>query len=511
MTHKIKIFTNYVESKYLIALDIQLLLENKTLNESCGVNRNVWSSLMIGLPNQATIEEFEAFVAPYLPEISNYVIITQKEKHHDSYLSLTDKLSIIDFNTEYSRQGFSNIYNNLHFPFQKSAPPCLVIPIETIEIIDGHKLSSDEQKSTENESEYLSSLLPEVQENELLLPICCECLRRILVSVSKIDGANDIPMRSYYGDSSRCKVCFVYAAEAEAASALLRGCRSCGVSDNIWMCLQCGHTGCGRYTAQHAQQHYSVSKHPFSLELATGRVWQYGIEDFVQPALRSHPVQRSASDASAQDAALQCGKDRSRGSEAPSGTDGGAQDKAEACDSFERTLQQRIGTEQRFQEKNLSTQTARFMEASLLQALLPQHASPAGVLVREDELQAVEAELRALSLLEMRLAESVQRLDSQRRRRDQLRRLNDRLASEVAALEQAATASEQATAALRESGAARVAELEQQMRDLSFFNRAQQQLQGHEAAELQGGSVVLPRADPLSQPRRGKKKTAKKN
>jgi hypothetical protein len=53
-------------------------------------------------------------------------------------------------------------------------------------------------------------------------------------------------------------------------------CGTCGMSENIWMCLQCGHTGCGRYTAQHAKAHYQEHPtHNLSLELATGRIWDY--------------------------------------------------------------------------------------------------------------------------------------------------------------------------------------------------------------------------------------------
>ena len=32
----------------------------------------------------------------------------------------------------------------------------------------------------------------------------------------------------------------------------------------------CSHTGCGRYTMRHAEQHFHDTHHPFSLELATG-------------------------------------------------------------------------------------------------------------------------------------------------------------------------------------------------------------------------------------------------
>ena len=51
----------------------------------------------------------------------------------------------------------------------------------------------------------------------------------------------------------------------------LRHCTTCGLWGNIWACLVCAHTGCGRYAMRHAEQHYRETQHSFSLELATGR------------------------------------------------------------------------------------------------------------------------------------------------------------------------------------------------------------------------------------------------
>jgi Zn-finger in ubiquitin-hydrolases and other protein len=51
----------------------------------------------------------------------------------------------------------------------------------------------------------------------------------------------------------------------------LRHCMVCGLTGNIWACLVCAHTGCGRYAVRHAEQHFRETQHSFSLELATGR------------------------------------------------------------------------------------------------------------------------------------------------------------------------------------------------------------------------------------------------
>ena len=52
-------------------------------------------------------------------------------------------------------------------------------------------------------------------------------------------------------------------------------CHDCGMTSTLWVCLTCGYIGCGRYTRKHAAQHYNDERHPYSLELATGRIWDY--------------------------------------------------------------------------------------------------------------------------------------------------------------------------------------------------------------------------------------------
>lgn len=59
-------------------------------------------------------------------------------------------------------------------------------------------------------------------------------------------------------------------------------CKSCAMQETLWICLTCGFVGCGRYSHRHAAQHYDDSSHPYSLELATLRIWDYASGEFVQ-------------------------------------------------------------------------------------------------------------------------------------------------------------------------------------------------------------------------------------
>lgn len=58
-------------------------------------------------------------------------------------------------------------------------------------------------------------------------------------------------------------------------------CHRCGMTTTLWVCLTCGIIGCGRYTLKHAADHFTSSGHPYSLELATMRIWDYENGAFV--------------------------------------------------------------------------------------------------------------------------------------------------------------------------------------------------------------------------------------
>ncbi|KAF3905378.1 hypothetical protein ABW21_db0203459 [Orbilia brochopaga] len=58
-------------------------------------------------------------------------------------------------------------------------------------------------------------------------------------------------------------------------------CFSCGAVDNLWVCLICGHVGCGRYDEKHAYGHYEQTQHCFAMDIETQRVWDYDSDQYV--------------------------------------------------------------------------------------------------------------------------------------------------------------------------------------------------------------------------------------
>jgi hypothetical protein len=61
-------------------------------------------------------------------------------------------------------------------------------------------------------------------------------------------------------------------------------CFDCALQETLWACMTCGYVGCGRYTNKHAARHFAETGHPYSLELATLRIWDYVGEEFAHRA-----------------------------------------------------------------------------------------------------------------------------------------------------------------------------------------------------------------------------------
>ncbi|KAJ9588923.1 hypothetical protein L9F63_017801 [Diploptera punctata] len=61
----------------------------------------------------------------------------------------------------------------------------------------------------------------------------------------------------------------------------------CHSADSLWICLICGHVGCGRYVQGHAYEHYHETQHCYSMQLGNNRVWDYVGDNFVHRLLQN--------------------------------------------------------------------------------------------------------------------------------------------------------------------------------------------------------------------------------
>lgn len=120
------------------------------------------------------------------------------------------------------------------------------------------------------------------------LPVCPVCLDRMDESV---DGILTILCNHTFHCGclvkwcdSTCPVCrYVQTPEITQSSV----CMECEGTEALWICLICGHVGCGRYQSGHANTHYRNTNHTYALQLGTNRVWDYAGDNFVHRLLQN--------------------------------------------------------------------------------------------------------------------------------------------------------------------------------------------------------------------------------
>lgn len=124
--------------------------------------------------------------------------------------------------------------------------------------------------------------------NHTELPTCPVCLERMDESVDGIltilcNHAFHANCLIKWGDST-CPVCRYLQTPEPTEESL---CMECDGKDSLWICLICGHVGCGRYQGGHAASHYRDTHHSYALQLGTDRVWDYAGDNFVHRLLQS--------------------------------------------------------------------------------------------------------------------------------------------------------------------------------------------------------------------------------
>ncbi|MDP2438853.1 MAG: UBP-type zinc finger domain-containing protein [archaeon] len=131
---------------------------------------------------------------------------------------------------------------------------------------------------------------PEPSERQLVeLPNCPVCLERLDTSetgllTSVCNHTFHCSCLAKWKSDAGCPVCRYCLDKCEAAQSQ---CSECERTSHLWICLICGHIGCGRYEDRHAFQHFQQTQHTFSLELETQRVWDYVGDGYVHRLIQN--------------------------------------------------------------------------------------------------------------------------------------------------------------------------------------------------------------------------------
>lgn len=198
---------------------------------------------------------------------------------------------------KYARR-FRRAFNGRHFNSMEPET-CHVVHVSSVVYRRGEAVDDPFQDDPEIAPEPLPETgtkpipppTPRLQE----LPTCPVCLERMDASVT---GLLIIPCQhtfhcqclSKWQDDS-CPICrYSSKPRSKAVSSETETtdrCTSCGITDNLWICLVCGNIACGRYNHAHAVEHYRETGHCFSMDMTSQRIWDYASDSYVHRLLMS--------------------------------------------------------------------------------------------------------------------------------------------------------------------------------------------------------------------------------
>ncbi|XP_034080058.1 BRCA1-associated protein [Gymnodraco acuticeps] len=233
-------------------------------NKMTSLREDVRRSAMVCIltvPATMTSHDLMKLLAPYNDVMEHMKII--RDSTPNQYMVL------IKFCTQADADSFYTACNGRQFNSIEDAV-CQLVYVERADVI----------KSEEGAS------LPVMELTEL--PKCTVCLERMDESVNGI--LTTLCNHSFHSqclqrwEDASCPVCR-YCQTPEPVEE--NKCFECGVQENLWICLICGHIGCGRYVSMHAYKHFEETQHTYAMQLTNHRVWDYAGDNYVHRLVAS--------------------------------------------------------------------------------------------------------------------------------------------------------------------------------------------------------------------------------
>ncbi|XP_030074674.1 BRCA1-associated protein [Microcaecilia unicolor] len=233
-------------------------------NKMTSLKEDVRRSAMLCIltvPATMTSHDLMKFVAPFNEVIEHMKII--RDSTPNQYMVL------VKFSSQADADSFYMACNGRQFNSIEE-DVCQLVYVERAEVF----------KSEDGAS------LPVMDLTEL--PKCTVCLERMDESVNGI--LTTLCNHSFHSqclqrwEDTTCPVCR-YCQTPEPVEE--NKCFECGVQENLWICLICGHIGCGRYVSRHAYKHFEETQHTYAMQLTNHRVWDYAGDNYVHRLVAS--------------------------------------------------------------------------------------------------------------------------------------------------------------------------------------------------------------------------------
>ncbi|KAK0188935.1 BRCA1-associated protein 2-domain-containing protein [Armillaria mellea] len=431
---------------------------------------------VLAVPSWMTPSDFLTFVAPAAESISHLRMIRDSAPNRS--------MVVIKFPKLKDATEFIEAYNGK--PFNSMEPEiCHVVHVLSVNI------------ETDDHVSHSISRLTSGPGSSYELPTCPVCLERM---DSAVTGLITVPCShtfhcmclSKWGDS-RCPVCrysqTLLTSHPTSSSSThsipfanpstysLSSCSSCSSTANLWICLICGNIGCGRYGRAHAQEHYQLTTHLYSLELETQRVWDYAGDGYADGKLVELPSAASSMGTSPREGGL-----------GPSPADALSAEKIEAIGiEYSYLLTSQLDSQRSYYEDQTAELKAQVNDLKQTVSKLTTDFENAQADLREREHRRVQEE-------EARVAELTKDKTKAENRADTMSQLAKRLKKELD--EERAVSEEKVEAGNTQSveAQAKIRDLEDQIRDVMFYLEAKTHIENGDgvAGEALGGTIQVP-------------------
>ncbi|KAI8065420.1 BRCA1-associated protein 2-domain-containing protein [Gongronella butleri] len=245
---------------------------------------------VLAIPASMSTADFLKFVHPFHDTIAQYRILRDAAPNrYMAVLKFKDGVSACQFHGKFNGRPFHGLEPEVcHTVFVASIDWCAT----------NNENQNDAAMLTLDETLRLEHAIP-IPPHSFELPTCPICIERLDESITELKGFTcqhsfdcGCLTKWNHGGNTRCLVCrwsekpvldgltpSVYlrnkAGWLLARRAHNLSCFACNGQDRLWICLICGHVGCGRYQDAHAFVHYEVTGHRFALERDTQEVWDY--------------------------------------------------------------------------------------------------------------------------------------------------------------------------------------------------------------------------------------------
>ncbi|KAL3673839.1 hypothetical protein V7S43_001528 [Phytophthora oleae] len=242
---------------------------------------------VVTVPSHMSPVEILEFLASFREDIALVRILKDPER--------CNCMVLMQFNSQERADQFFLDHNGKYFNSIEQER-CKIVFVRSIEFDPVVTEDCDEEKHADEEvaaaampmsprserrasSAQMRKLFPPPPAGMTEIPTCAVCLDRLDASASGI--LTTLCNHSFHCDclfrweGSSCPVCRYSHGDIGSS------CEVCGTTEHLWICLICGHVGCGRYSGEHAKQHYQETLHTYSLELETQRVWDYAGDGYV--------------------------------------------------------------------------------------------------------------------------------------------------------------------------------------------------------------------------------------